>query len=128
MNRTGVGGRIRWALGAAGLLAAIGVIVLRPLPFLFSPGLPFVPFFGRCMYTLLLCCILCLYRIVRGPTAPDRAVAIDILGIVVVGFCAVLCIPTGRDWYIDIGIAWALQSFIGTLALAKYLEGKPLDE
>jgi len=120
--------RMRWALGAAALLGAVGAIVFRPPPFLFYPDLPFVPFFGRCMYLLLLCCILCLFRIMRGPTAADRAVAIDIMGIVVVGFCAVLCIPTGRDWYIDIGIAWALQSFIGTLALAKYLEGKPLDE
>jgi hypothetical protein len=35
---------------------------------------------------------------------------------------------TGRSWYIDIGMAWALQSFIGSLALAKYLEGKGLEE
>ena len=34
---------------------------------------------------LLLCCFMCIYRIGRGPTAPDRTVAIDILGIVVVG-------------------------------------------
>lgn len=128
MNDMKFSRRLRWFLGAAALLTAVGVIVFRPLPFLFYPELPFAPFFGRCMYLLLLCCILCLYRIMRGPTAPDRAVAIDIMGIVVVGFCAILCIPTGRSWYIDIGIAWALQSFIGTLALAKYLEGKPLDE
>jgi multicomponent Na+:H+ antiporter subunit F len=55
-------------------------------------------------------------------------VAIDTLGILVVGICSLLGIPTGSSWYIDIGIAWALQSFIGTLALAKYLEGKRLDE
>jgi multicomponent Na+:H+ antiporter subunit F len=55
-------------------------------------------------------------------------VAIDILGILIVGFCAILSIPTGRTWYIDIGIAWALQSFIGTIALAKYIEGRNLDE
>ena len=30
--------------------------------------------------------------------------------------------------YVDIGIAWALQSFIGSLALAKYLEGKGLEQ
>ena len=83
---------------------------------------------GTMPHALVLCLVLCLYRILRGPTVPDRAVAIDIMGIVVVGFCAVLCVPTGQEWYIDIGIAWALQSFIATLALAKYLEGKPLDE
>jgi multicomponent Na+:H+ antiporter subunit F len=50
------------------------------------------------------------------------------LGILIVGFCAILSIQTGRDWYIDIGIAWALQSFISVMALAKYLEGKDFDE
>lgn len=72
--------------------------------------------------------MLCLWRILRGPTAPDRAVAIDMLGILIVGFCAILSLPTGRDWYINIGIAWALQSFIGIMALAKHLEGKDFDE
>jgi multicomponent Na+:H+ antiporter subunit F len=32
------------------------------------------------------------------------------------------------DWYLNIAIAWALLSFIGTLALAKYLEGRGFDE
>lgn len=77
---------------------------------------------------LLVSALFCLYRVCKGPTAPDRVVATDILGILIVGFCAVLGLPTGRGWYIDIGIAWALQSFISTLALAKYLEGKDFDE
>jgi multicomponent Na+:H+ antiporter subunit F len=64
----------------------------------------------------------------RGPTAADRAVAIDILGILIVGFCAILSIPTGRSWYMDVAIAWGLQSFIATIALAKYLEGRDLDD
>ena len=54
----------------------------------------------------------------RGPTSADRAVTIDMLGILIVGFCAIMGISTGRSWYIDIAIAWALQSFIATLALA----------
>lgn len=82
----------------------------------------------RVFLILLLCCLFCLFRIFRGPTSADRVVAIDILGVLIIGFCAVLGIITGRNWYIDIGIAWALQSFIGTLALAKYLEGKNFDE
>ncbi|MCM8798543.1 MAG: cation:proton antiporter [Candidatus Omnitrophica bacterium] len=82
----------------------------------------------RAFFVLLVCGIFCLFRIGLGPTPADRAVAIDILGILVLGFCAILGIPTGRDWYIDIGIAWALQSFISTLALAKYLEGRNFDE
>ena len=67
-------------------------------------------------------------RIARGPTAPDRTVAIDILGIVVVGFCALMAIVTGKDFYMNIAITWALLSFIGTIALSKYLEGRGFDE
>ena len=77
---------------------------------------------------LILCCFLCLYRIFKGPTAADRAVAVDILGIVIVGFCAILVVFTRRNFLLDIAISWALVSFIGTLALAKYLEGKGFDE
>ena len=119
---------LRWAIGALVVLGILAAIAFYPLRILFYPDLPYVPLLTRCVFILLLSCFLCLYRVLRGPTAPDRIVAIDILGILVVGFCALLCIPTGRSWYIDIGIAWALQSFIGTLALAKYLEGRDFDE
>lgn len=81
-----------------------------------------------CYTGLMICCFLCLYRIARGPSAPDRTVAIDILGIVVVGFCAVLGLETGKDFYLNVALAWALLSFIGTIALAKFLEGRNFDE
>jgi len=77
---------------------------------------------------LILCIVMCLYRVGKGPTAPDRTVAIDILGTLVVGMCAIFTIITGKDFYMNIGISWALLSFIGTIALAKYLEGKGFDE
>ncbi len=120
--------RIRYFIGLIILLGTIGIIIFKPFPILLYPELPFVMLFRRVVFILLLCAIFCLYRIYRGPTAPDRIVAIDILGILIIGFCAILGIPTGRGWYIDIGIAWALQSFISTLALAKYLEGRQFDE
>jgi len=91
---------------------------------------------------LTLSAVLCLYRIGKGPTAPDRAVAIDILGTLLIGFCAALAISTGitggekpalepgkmRSFYFTVAIAWALLSFIGSIALAKFLEGKGFDE
>lgn len=119
---------LKWLIGTLTLLSIAVLIIVRPLPFLFYPDLPYVAFLGRVLYIIILACILCLYRIWRGPTGADRIVAIDILGIMIIGLCAVLTISTGRSWYIDIGIAWALQSFISTLALSKYLEGKGFDE
>ncbi len=84
--------------------------------------------FGVATVVLLACCALCLYRIGSGPTPPDRAMAIDILGIVVVCFTVLMALRTGRDYYLSIGIAWAILSFIGVIALAKHLEGRSFDE
>lgn len=80
------------------------------------------------MGVLLLCSFMCLVRIGHGPTAADRTVAIDILGVILVGFCALLVLISWRDFQLSIAIAWALLSFIGTIALGKYLEGKAFDE
>ncbi len=80
------------------------------------------------LYTQIALSGVCLYRIIRGPTIPDRMVAIDIFGILVVGVCAIIAIQTGKKFIIDIGIAWVILSFIGTLTLAKYLSGKKLNE
>ncbi|MFH1189259.1 MAG: cation:proton antiporter [Candidatus Omnitrophota bacterium] len=116
---------IRYLAGLIAIVALAAVILFCPVGTMIRwQSVPL----SRAFLWLLLSAVMCLYRILRGPTAPDRAVAIDMLGILIVGFCAVLSIPTGRDWYIDIGIAWALQSFIGIMALAKYLEGKDFDE
>lgn len=117
--------RTRWLAGVAAVAALVAVVLFCPLPSMMRWQSAFL---ARSFLWLLASAILCLYRVLRGPTAPDRAVAIDMLGILIVGFCAVLCIPTGRDWYIDIGIAWALQSFIGIMALSKFLEGKDFDD
>ena len=119
---------IMWLAGTIGILTMLYFIIFHPLPVLLFPDLPYLSFFGRCFYILLLSAMLCLVRVALGPTAADRIVAVDILGILIVGFCAILNIPTGRGWYMDIAIAWALQSFIATIALAKYLEGKNLDD
>ena len=83
---------------------------------------------GFGLIVLLVASFACLYRIGAGPTPPDRSVAIDVLGTLIVGFACLMALATGRDYYMNIAIAWALLSFIGTIALAKYLEGRAYDE
>lgn len=80
------------------------------------------------MYILITCCFMCLYRIAMGPTPADRAVAVDILGIIVIGFCSLISVSTHQGFLMDIALAWTLQSYIAVLALAKYMEGKRFDE
>lgn len=118
---------LRWCIGAALLLVGLVLIATGALAFSFFPGSQHARIVGVALYLLVLGAAMCLYRVFRGPTAADRIVAIDIFGILIVGFCAVAAVATEHDWYLDIGIAWALQSFIGSLALAKYLEGRSFD-
>ena len=77
---------------------------------------------------LIICCFLCLFRIYRGPTTVDRIVALDILGIFIIGFCVIATAYLKRRFLMDIALSWAILGFIGTLALAKYLEGRNFDE
>ena len=117
--------RLRWFLGLIAITLVLGAIFFLPIPSLLEWQSVFLK---RAFFILIFSGIFCLIRVLRGPTPVDRVVAVDILGILIVGFCAILGIPTGRDWYIDIAIAWALQSFISILALAKYLEGRRFEE
>jgi multicomponent Na+:H+ antiporter subunit F len=117
--------RLRWFLGGLAIAGVFYFIIFCDIPSLLEWQSSLLK---RAFFILLFSASLCLWRIFKGPTSADRAVALDIMGILIVGFCAILGIPTGRDWYIDIGIVWALQSFISILALAKYLEGRRFDE
>ena len=80
------------------------------------------------IYILVVSTALCIYRMGMGPTSPDRAVALDILGTLMVGFCALLALITQKDFYINIAISWALLSYVGTIALGKFLENRGFDE
>ena len=77
---------------------------------------------------LVACCFACLIRAWLGKSIPDRMVAIDIMGVLAVGMTAMLAVMTDRDFLIDVALCWVFLSFIGTLALAKYLAHKTLDE
>lgn len=60
-------------------------------------------------------------RIIRGPTLPDRVLALDMLVAVGIGFIAAIAIRTGYYLYIDVAISLALVSFLATIAFARYI-------
>ncbi|MFO7976195.1 MAG: cation:proton antiporter [Candidatus Hydrogenedentota bacterium] len=119
---------IRWSIGAVLIAGFTALAIFRPFPLDLGPDALHVRFVSAGFYLVILAIFLCLFRVLRGPTPADRLVAIDIFGVLIVGSCAILSVGTGQSWFMDIGIAWALMSFIGALALSKYLEGRPLDD
>ncbi|MGQ9678685.1 MAG: monovalent cation/H+ antiporter complex subunit F [bacterium] len=70
----------------------------------------------------------CLYRALQGPSIADRAIAVDMMGVVFSAITALVALRLRLSYLLDISIALAVISFVGTLALAKYLEGRSLDD
>ena len=61
-------------------------------------------------------------RLVKGPTLPDRVVAMDLVGVLVVGLIVVLAASTKVAAALDAAIVIALIGFVGTVAYATYVE------
>ncbi|GAB4480181.1 MAG: cation:proton antiporter [Anaerolineales bacterium] len=71
---------------------------------------------------LIAAVLLCLYRVARGPSLPDRVVGLDLLSSVTVGFIAVYAVVSGEMIYIDVATVLALIAFLGTVAFAYFIE------
>ncbi|MBW6489861.1 MAG: hypothetical protein K0B15_01585 [Lentimicrobium sp.] len=71
--------------------------------------------------------LLALYRLAKGPSLPDRIVALDLIASLSIGFTVVFAIYTGQVRYLDIAAIVALVIFIGTVAYATYLKKKYYD-
>lgn len=67
--------------------------------------------------------IICAFRVFLGPTAADRAVALDTINTLVVAGMIGLGAAMIETLFIDIAIVYAILSFITTLFISKYLEG-----
>lgn len=71
---------------------------------------------------LLLAMALSFVRLVRGPTLPDRVVALDMIAILTVAFLGVLTIGANQPAYLDAALTLALVAFLATTAFARYVE------
>jgi multicomponent Na+:H+ antiporter subunit F len=66
--------------------------------------------------------VLALIRLVRGPTLPDRVVALDLTVTLCAGTIGAYAIVTGQPIILDVAIVVSLVTFLGTVAFARYLE------
>jgi multicomponent Na+:H+ antiporter subunit F len=66
--------------------------------------------------------LLCFLRMLMGPTAADRAVAIDTITTTVVALLVLLGFIFERYVYLDVSLVYSLLSFVGLVALARFLE------
>jgi multicomponent Na+:H+ antiporter subunit F len=73
------------------------------------------------LVVLLISIILALVRLIKGPAAADRIVALDLISILIVAFLAAYSIYAGETSFLDVAIGYALIAFLGTVALARFL-------
>lgn len=62
-----------------------------------------------------------MFRLLRGPSAPDRVLALDTLYINAIALLVLLGIHLASPLYFEAALLIALMGFVGTVALAKFL-------
>ncbi|MGE5400183.1 MAG: monovalent cation/H+ antiporter complex subunit F [Ignavibacteriales bacterium] len=109
---------IRWSVG----LILIAVFIF----------FNFFVYHGAVVFKLinvsLFSAVFILYRVIFGPTSADRIISVDIFGVLTIGILALVGLYYKESFFMDIGLIWALMSFVASIAYAKILEGRQLDD
>ena len=65
--------------------------------------------------------LLSAYRVIRGPTVPDRMVSLDTIGTNVVAIAALFALQTGKGLFVTVSLVLAIIGFISTIAVARFV-------
>jgi multicomponent Na+:H+ antiporter subunit F len=77
---------------------------------------------GLAFILIFLAIVFGIIRLVIGPDIVDRVVAVDLLTIIAIAVIALLAHIASRFIYLDVALVYGLLSFLGVLAVARYLE------
>jgi multicomponent Na+:H+ antiporter subunit F len=77
---------------------------------------------------LIFCGAICLLRLVSGPTAADRLVALNVLSGVTLGFLVIRGLSEQRALYLDVALVYDIFGFLGFMAIARFLKDKFSEE
>ena len=68
--------------------------------------------------------ILSFIRILLGPTSSDRVAALDTMNVMLIGTIAVIAFILKRGIYLDIALVYGLLSYLETVVISRYMEGR----
>ncbi|WP_064092838.1 Na(+)/H(+) antiporter subunit F1 [Rossellomorea aquimaris] len=82
------------------------------------------------LYTILQITLLCvslsmlglIYRVIKGPTTPDRVVALDAIGINLIAIVALVSMVLDTFAFLEVILLLGILAFLGTVAFSKFLE------
>ncbi|MCX7304510.1 MAG: cation:proton antiporter [Hyphomicrobiales bacterium] len=92
-------------------------------------GASFLEFSVQVAFAALsLAFLLTVLRVLKGPTLPDRILALDMMVAIGIGFIAVTGLATGVTYNVDIAIALGLVGFLATVAFARFVLSRRVAE
>jgi multicomponent Na+:H+ antiporter subunit F len=65
--------------------------------------------------------LLASYRVIRGPTVPDRVVGLDTIGTNVVAIAVLFALQTGRGLFVTVSLVLAIIGFISTITVSRFV-------
>ncbi|WP_077619216.1 Na(+)/H(+) antiporter subunit F1 [Bacillus sinesaloumensis] len=63
-----------------------------------------------------------LYRVIKGPSIPDKVIALDAIGVNLVGITAIISVILRSNSFLEVILLIAIVAFVGTVAFSKFLE------
>lgn len=66
--------------------------------------------------------VACVVRMLRGPTLPDRVVAVDLMSISGAGLLGVTAIAFDTSVLLDVALILIVTGFVGTAAFAQFID------
>ncbi len=71
---------------------------------------------------VLIAVAMAFWRLMRGPSLPDRVVALDMMTVAIIAFCGLAAIRYRTSAFLDVALVLALVGFLATVALARFAE------
>lgn len=79
--------------------------------------------FNIALTILVMAMLLCLVRIILGPTVAGRAVAADSMGVAVMAFISIYALKNNQSLYLSAVLVIAVLGFIGLIVASKFISG-----
>jgi multicomponent Na+:H+ antiporter subunit F len=64
----------------------------------------------------------CMVRLLKGPSMPDRVIALDLIGIQLIAIIAIVSMLIRTDTFVDMILLIGILAFLGTVAFSKFIE------
>ena len=65
---------------------------------------------------------ICMFRTIKGPSAADRLIAINVIGTKTIVLILIISFLLNEAYFVDVAIVYALISFLSSIVIAKFIE------